>query len=88
MKLLVYGNRKQDDQIWDISTPEKRAAAFLELFAILRDDWQVYESSELTTKEAGLLVQANEGDAAAAERLMKGRRTYEYEEWHETESQN
>ena len=88
MELLVYGNRKQDDYIWDISTPEKRAAAFLDLFAVLRDDWDVYESSALNTTEAGLLVQANEGNAVAAEKLLRRRKTYEYEEWHEAETRN
>jgi hypothetical protein len=87
MELLIYGNRKQEDEIWDISTPEKRAAAFLDLFKILRDDWQVYES-DLNTKQAGLVVLANEGDAKAAETLLKQRKSYEYEQWYVTETRN
>jgi hypothetical protein len=88
MKLLVYGNRKQDDMIWDVSTPEKRAAAFLALFAVLKDDWQVYEASTLNTKESALFVQASEGDAESAEALLNRRKTYEYEEWHFAETEN
>lgn len=42
MRVLVYGNRKQDDVIYDVSTPEKEAAAFLLLFKMLDEDWEVY----------------------------------------------
>jgi len=37
---LIYGHRKQDDLKWDIGTPELRAKAFLELFNILKKDWE------------------------------------------------
>lgn len=42
MKILIYGNRKQDDDIWDISTPELAEAAYRELFKTLDEYWQVY----------------------------------------------
>lgn len=42
MKLLIYGNRKQDDEVYDISTPEKESKAFLQLFRCLDEEWQVY----------------------------------------------
>ena len=45
-KILRYGNRKTDDVVWDISTPQKEEKAFRELFAILKDEWQVYSDLE------------------------------------------
>ena len=42
MKILIYGNRKQDPDMYDISTPEKEAAAYLKLFNYLDEHWQVY----------------------------------------------
>lgn len=42
MKVLIYGNRKQSDMIYDISTPEKEAAAYLDIFNMLDKDWEVY----------------------------------------------
>jgi hypothetical protein len=42
MKILIYGNRKQDPDMYDISTPEKEAAAYLQLFKYLDEHWQVY----------------------------------------------
>jgi hypothetical protein len=88
MELLIYGNRKQDDQIWDVSTPKKRREAFLALFKILRDDWQVYEGGDLRVSEQKLLLKAGLDDAEAAEKLLTGRRGYEYEEWHFAETEN
>ena len=82
MKVLIYGNRKQDDAIYDISTPEKEAAAFLAVFKTLDEDWQVYESSDLNAADKKLYDAAKAGDAAAAKRLMSRRKDYEYEEWH------
>lgn len=87
MKVLVYGNRKQDDMIWDISSPEKHSKAFLKLFNYLRDEWHVYEGDywggqSESKMQKQLYELANSGDAAAAEKLLTRRRTYEYEEWH------
>ena len=42
-KVLIYGNRKQDDDIWDVSTPELLDKACLELFNILNAVWCVYD---------------------------------------------
>jgi len=42
MKVLIYGNRKQDDMMWDASTPEKEKAALRQLFECLDESWQVY----------------------------------------------
>jgi hypothetical protein len=96
MKVLVYGNRKQPDVIYDISTPEKEEAAFWALFKMLDEDWQVY--SELETVQpvargvvssrrnhwAGLYRRAKAGECAAMKQLMKDRsdRHHEYEEFH------
>lgn len=82
MKVLIYGNRKQDDEIYDISTPEKEAAAFLAVFKTLDEEWQVYTSGGLNQKQKALYADAKRGDAEAAKRLMTMRKSYEYEEWH------
>lgn len=42
MKILIYGNRKQDDVLYDISTPEKEEAAFRAVFKTLDEKWHVY----------------------------------------------
>lgn len=84
-EVLIYGNRKMDDEVWDISTQELREKAFLELFAMLRDDWQVYSAAALNKVQQTLYNKASAGDAAAAEKLLKFRQSYEYESWHTKE---
>lgn len=85
---LIYGNRKQDDMKWDISTPELRAKAFLELFNFLKQTWKVYtcgywgESVEEQNEQRDLYQRAMNGDAAAAEKLLTMRIDYEYENWY------
>jgi hypothetical protein len=68
MRLLVYGNRKSDDVMYDISTPEKKAAAFLKVFKLLDKDWQVYgdldylkemETCEACAKDIHRLCETN-----------------------------
>jgi hypothetical protein len=86
MKLLIYGNRKQDDMIWVIDTPEQRAQAFLALFKYLRDEWQVYEDVE--KQDADLKAKADTGDTQSAEILLRRRKSYEYEEWCYAETEN
>jgi hypothetical protein len=80
--LLIYGNRRQEDIIWDISTPEKRAAGFLALFRFLNEEWDVYQPDDLNAVQEKLFNKAVEGDAVAAEHLLIIRKNYEYEEWH------
>lgn len=80
MRVLIYGNRKQDDYIYDVSTPEKEARAFIQLFQYLDEDQDVY-AGDLTREEEVLYKRAKEGDADAAKKLLTARRTYEYEEW-------
>lgn len=87
-EVLVYGNRKQDDMIWDVSTPELRYAAFLKLFYYLHDEWDVYSASPLKPTEQALFEKARLGDSAAAERLLTKRSSYEYEEWRIVELEN
>lgn len=41
-KVLIYGNRKCEDLIWDISTPEKEEAAYRALFIMLDTQWLCY----------------------------------------------
>lgn len=45
-EVLVYQNRKCDPEIWDISTPELKEKAYLGLFALLDESWQVYSDLE------------------------------------------
>lgn len=78
MKILVYGNRKADDTYYDVSTPGKENAAYLALFKILDEEWDVYV--ELETAHKPLYDAAKSGDAQAAKKLMYLRRRYEYEE--------
>lgn len=79
MKILVYGNRKADDEFYDASTPEKENAAYLAIFKTLDQDWQVYEADELSSRHAAWLIQARDGNAESAKRLIKDRKNYEYE---------
>ena len=79
MKTLVYENRKISPIRWDISTPEKRDKAFLELFKILDEEWQCY--CEFEKGQKVFYNQAKKGNAEAAEKLLSLRVKYEYEEW-------
>lgn len=79
MKVLIYGNRKEDDTIYDASTPEKEAAAYLRVFKELDEYWQCY--ADLTAKWKPVYDKAKAGDAEAAKRLMNARKDYEYEEF-------
>lgn len=82
MKVLIYGNRKEDDTIYDISTPEKELAAYLALFNYLDENWQVYECGGLTPTHKKWYAAAKTGDAESAKRLLNSRKHYEYEEFH------
>lgn len=81
MKVLVYGNRKQDDEIYDISTPEKEAAAYLKLFNFLDEEWRVYETG-LNSKQKIWYERAKGRDSDAAKKLLFARKDFEYEEFH------
>lgn len=81
MKILTYGNRKEDPSFIDVSTPEKEQAAFLLMFKHLRDSWDVYGTCPPTGRQKALYDKANEGDADAAKKLLILRKTWEYEEW-------
>lgn len=80
MKLLIYANRKQDDEIYDISTPEKEAAAYLSVFQTLDSYWSVYSDIPMISKEGELLAKARAGSWEHARKLMIKRKDYEYEE--------
>ena len=88
LKTLIDGNRKQPDMKWDISTPELREAAFLELFKLLKATWKVYQcgywgkTKAEKAKQHKLYGLANAGDGKAAEKLLTMRINYEYENWH------
>ena len=47
MKILKYENRKCDPAYWDISTPEKKEAAFWRLFKLLEEEWSVYQFDDV-----------------------------------------
>jgi hypothetical protein len=84
-KVLIYGNRKQDDMCWDVSTPELRSRAFLELFKYLKECWSVYEcdywgsSPKEKATQKNLFKEACEGNPQSAEKLLTQRQSYEYE---------
>ena len=78
-RVILYENRKSDPLVLDVSTPEKRTAAFLCLFRVLDEEWQVY--SELNKREQTLYDKARGGDGSAAERLLSLRKDNEYEMW-------
>jgi hypothetical protein len=80
MKVLIYGNRKQADDIYDISTPEKEAAAYLKLFQTLDKEWDVY--CDLPVNQKDRYLKAKAGNASAAKSLLNARRDCEYEEFH------
>ena len=79
-KILLYENRKCDE-VFDASTPELESAAFLTLFKILDEVWQVYDCGDLTANHRKWYNDAKAGDAKAAEKLLRARRDYEYESW-------
>jgi len=66
-KVLVYSNRKQDPQFWDVSTPELHAGAMLELFRCLDKSWEVYNDLDEEPEQKALYKAAKTGDATAAE---------------------
>jgi hypothetical protein len=78
-KVLVYGNRKSDDIIINISTPEKEAAAFLKLFNYLDKEWDVYNCCPGTQWDERRIKAARAGDAALAKELLTRRKRDEYE---------
>jgi hypothetical protein len=41
-KVLMYGNRKCDPTFWDVSSRSLEDKAFLELFEMLDEHWEVY----------------------------------------------
>ena len=82
MKVLIYGNRKQGDDIYDISTPEKEAAAYLLLFEDLDIEWHVYECGDLSAVHKKWYKEAKAGNADSAKKLLNSRRSYECEEFH------
>jgi hypothetical protein len=50
-RVLVYENRKSGDPyLLDASTEELEAGAFLKLFEVLDDSWQVYGALKEATK--------------------------------------
>jgi len=84
MKVLIYENRKVDARVWNISTPLKRAKAFLSLFQFLSDEWNCYDELEGNPDEADFdqirwYHKAEAGDGVAAENLLASRLDYEYE---------
>jgi len=84
---LIYGHRKQDDLKWDISTPELRAKAFLELFKEIKNTWKAFEcgywgeTKSEQNRQKTLYRLASDGDAEAAELLLTMRIDYDYEQW-------
>jgi hypothetical protein len=80
-KILLYENRKIDPEAFDASTPELENEAFLKLFKLLDEDWDVYSCEDLSEQHQTWYDAAKAGDPEAAKKLLKARRSYEYEEW-------
>jgi hypothetical protein len=79
-KVLIYSNRRYDEKVWDISTPELENRAFLQLFKLLQD-FEVYDQDELSITAKDLYALADSGNAFAAKKLLRLRKGNEYEEW-------
>ena len=52
-QVLIYENRKIDPIVWDVSTLELRAKAFMALFKILDVDWEAYSDLDDECVEEG-----------------------------------
>ncbi|KKK59521.1 hypothetical protein LCGC14_3033560 [marine sediment metagenome] len=97
--IILYENRKSGPIAWDASTPKKREKALLALFKFLDEEWQCYHDLQgdvqLPMRGASSIGQyaeamltlwyrrAKDGDAEAAEKLLKSRQYNEYEGWEE-----
>lgn len=93
MKILVYGNRKQDDEYYDASTPEKREAAYLRVFQTLDEIWRCYDElksyktekkkvCEPCTKD---LCRLCEEDSCYCENSLECKNRNQKEAWEEEE---
>jgi hypothetical protein len=93
-KVLIYENRKCPPVVWDVSTPDQEAAAWLALFHYLDDEWQCYDDLKAPDlsqaeyddglppkRQKELYRVAAKGVSDAAKRLLAMRKTYEYENW-------
>ena len=77
-EVLIYRNRKCDPEIWDISTPERKRKAFLSLFTLLDEHWQVYcdleeleepKKPSMTLEEIAKLPKGKVKEAAEGEHI-------------------
>lgn len=78
-KILLYENRKVDPVAWDASTPELKKNAFLQLFRLLDEDWQLF--TELADMQSKVYEDARNGDAQAARKVLNYHKGYEYCNW-------
>ena len=79
-KILLYSD---DYEIaWIFHNPEERAKAFLALFNYFNGcEFYSDRGSFDSETDRSLYDKAVEGDAKAAENLLRNRRDYEYEGW-------
>jgi len=87
-KVLIYENRKTDPICWDASTPELENQAFLALFHLLDEEWDVYldlkedkQPALIGQNQVALYHKAKQGDVLSCRRLLSQRLRYEYEFW-------
>jgi len=87
-KVLIYENRKCDPICWNASNPQLENQAFLSLFRLLDEEWDVYldlkESKQpalIGQNQVDLYHKAKQGDAFACRRLLSQRKRCEYEFW-------
>ena len=78
MKVLMYGNRKEDCSYWDISTPEKEEAGFRCLFRHLDENWQMFQYA---VEELELVQKAKAGDYKSIRRILRSIQGGECAEW-------
>lgn len=87
-KVLIYKNRKIDPLVWDASTPELEAEAFLALFDYLDNSWKVYDNLKenpqpdlMRGNQFALYNAAKAGHIRACRELLSKRMHNDYEFW-------
>jgi hypothetical protein len=85
MKILTYSNRKFEPIYYRADTQERELLAYHILFQMLDENWQVYGNATLSTLSKKLYDEAKAGNKESAKRLLRLRRSNEYEEVYEKE---
>ena len=83
-KVLIYQNRKSESYVWDVSDGDKALKAFISLFNLLDETFQVYDNirEDGTKEQIRWYKEAKKGDYVNLTKLLNARKNYEYEEWY------